>query len=757
MDDLTKLSQSEQENQAHENVQMPEIQENEEIQTPEASHAEIAMEEVSTQETIEEPVVIEKQEIVENEQETLVENVHKTEQSSVPAEQAVEEAVTESTSVKPIAEIEEPVAIEKQEIEENKQEMLMEDAPEAEQPSVPVEQEVGETVQEAPIAEIVTEVETSVIETEEKPQSEEISDPVSEEEEIATIEHDEAYASMSREELVAQMESLVQNKDIIEIKNHVSLIKLAYLELNKIERQKLYEQYILEGGVKEEFAPQADATEERFRKIYSHYKEKRQKYLDEQERIKQENLNKKQALLEELKVLIDSDETLKKTYDDFHAIQDKWKEIGAIPREAVNDLWNTYHFLIEQFFNKIKINKELRDLDLRKNMEAKLELCEKAEELLLETSISKSFKALQEYHDKWKEIGPVPMDKKDELWERFKTASDQINKNRQEYYDKLHADHENNLLAKTALCDNAEQVRTRELKTIKEWQSATDELNEMLKVWKTIGMAARKDNDAIWNRFKSALDSFFNMKKEYFDKIKDEQGDNYNRKIDLCLQAEAIALRNDWKQATHDLLNLQKEWKEIGPVPRKHVEKIWERFRAACDTFFANKADFFSNIKGIEEDNLKAKEEIIAQIKQYEMLEDRNANLNVLKEFQRAFTNIGYIPIGEKDRVQKAYREAVNELFEKLKINQSEALRAQFESLDPDEKDRRLSKEKPLLQNKIAKLKEDLVTWENNIGFFAQSKQADLLKKEFEQKIRKSKEELALLEAKLKMLMTMKK
>ncbi len=733
MDDLTKLSQSEQENpvQEQETVQTSEILNQEENHAPEISVEETVAEQIST---TEEPV-----------------------QAEVAK---VEEEVLTETVVESISNVEETAQTEVVEEPEKPEEPLAETA----QEEIPANIQTKEETSKIEVAAEQTIAEVSPVEApiEATPSIEAIEaeehEAVTEEEEIAAIEqNDEAYKNMSREELVAQMEELVSNQDIIEIKNRVSLIKVAYLELNKIERQKLFEQYILDGGVKEEFTPQADATEERFRKIYTQYKDKRQKYLDEQERIKQENLKKKQALLEELKVLIDSDETLKKTYDDFHAIQEKWKEIGTIPREAVNDLWNTYHFLVEQFFNKVKINKELRDLDLRKNMEAKLELCEKAEELLLESSFNKSFKALQEYHEKWKEIGPVPMDKKDELWERFKTVSDQINLRRQEYYDKMRGEFENNLLAKTALCDNAEQVLTREFKLIRDWQAATDELNEMLKVWKTIGMAARKENDAIWNRFKSALDSFFTLKKEYFDKIKDEQSDNYNRKVDLCLQAEAIALRNDWKQATRELLELQKEWKEIGPVPRKHVEKIWERFRAACDTFFANKAEFFSNIKGLEEENLKAKEDIIAQMKQYQMAEDKNANLNALKEFQRAFTNIGYIPINEKERVQKAYREAVNELFEKLKINQSETLRAQFEMLEPEERDQRLSKERPLLQNKIAKIKEDLATWENNIGFFAQSKQADLLKKEFEQKIRKSKEELALLEAKLKMMMTMKK
>ncbi|MFZ4400454.1 MAG: DUF349 domain-containing protein [Bacteroidales bacterium] len=575
--------------------------------------------------------------------------------------------------------------------------------------------------------------------------------------ELNDIELEEKYSHFSKNELIEILNSLVHEENINSIKTKVSLIKVAYLKILKEERLLIYEKYIEEGGVKEDFSPIEDETEIRFKLAFDIYRERKNKYNEEQEKIKLDNLSKKQQIIEELKILINSEETLKKTYDDFKVLQEKWKEIGQVPHGDNNNLWQNYHFLIEKFFDKVKINKELKDLDLKKNMEAKIQLCEKAEELLIEPSIIVSFKKLQEYHDEWKETGPVPLDKKDEIWERFKTASDQINHRRHEFYETQHQQEENNLLAKTALCDKAEQILSTECNTLKEWQDATNELNDLLKIWKTVGQAPKKQNNEIWTRFKTYLDAFFANKNDFFGKVKDEQQNNYNLKVDLCLQAEATKDSNDWKYATTELLNLQKQWKEIGTVPRKHQDKIWMRFRASCDEFFKRKADFFSHINENEASNLKLKEDLIEKIKTFQFGEDRNVNLQLLKDFQREWSEIGHIPIKEKERIQTEFRKVINGCFEQLKISNNEAsamsYRNRVESMKENGEGRQMiGKEKIFISSKIMKLKEDINLWENNIGFLAHSKQADILKNEFAKKIENAKQEVILLEAKFKML-----
>ena len=629
------------------------------------------------------------------------------------------------------------------------------------------------------------EKEKPVPEEEEKPVSEEKEKPVPEEEEKpASVsdekkqtpsdeehhddeededegdddsEETEKYDTYPRERLVEMLEEIVESGDIPSIKTKVALIKVAFLKLTREEDHKKYEEYIAAGGDKEDFDSGPDPLVDKFNKVFERYKERKAKYIEEQEVLKLRNLDAKNAILDELRELVSSDESLKSTYDKFKELQIKWKEIGLVPAGEVNNLWQNYHFLVEKFFDKVKISKELRDLDLKKNLDKKLELCEKAEELLIEKSIVKSFKELQKYHHEWKEIGPVPSDKTDEIWERFKAATDKINERRRQHYSELAGQREQNLLAKTALCDKAEQIVANEINTIKEWQVKTDEINELFKVWKTIGPASKKDNDVIWDRFKTCLNTFFSNKKEFFNEIKQEQLNNYNLKLDLCKQAEAIKDSTDWRKTTNDLINLQKEWKKIGPVPRRYSDKIWARFRAACDEFFNRKSDFFANIGEREKENLGKKKELIEKIKKHEFGDNKEENLDILKGFQREWTGIGHVPIKEKDKIQNEFRKAIDEKLDKLNISSVEIKTAGYaekvENLkDSPDSRRNIRKEMGFLNGKINKIKEDINLWENNIGFLAKSKKADLLKKEFEKKINKAKEEVALYEAKLKYL-----
>ncbi|MCB2220401.1 MAG: DUF349 domain-containing protein [Bacteroidetes bacterium] len=585
-------------------------------------------------------------------------------------------------------------------------------------------------------------------------------DEEDEEEDDHEEEHEEEvidYDTLSREELVDLLEEIVNTSEVNTIKKKVALIKVAFLKLNKEEQEKRLEEQLSEDDDKDDVELAKDEVEIRFNAAFDIYKEKRAAWLARQEEIKQENLDKKKLILEELKALIESEESLKKTYDEFRNLQDKWKAVGMVPKNEANNLWQNYHFFVERFFDKVKINKELRDLDMKKNLESKIELCEKAEELILENSVIKSFKQLQLLHHQWKDIGPVPDDKKDELWDRFKNATDQINQRRRDHYNELKEEQTKNLAAKTVLCEKAEEVLAVENETVKDWQENTQKISDLLKVWKTVGPAPRAQNDEIWERFKTSLDTFFAGKKEFFKNIKEEQLNNYNLKLDLCAQAESIKDSSDWKQATNELINLQKEWKQIGPVPRKHSDKVWKRFRAACDEFFNRKSEYFSNIKQHEADNLKLKEELIQKVAGHEFGKDKDANLETIKEFQREWMEIGHVPFKEKDRVQNAFRDAINKQFDKLKINRAEMqtmnFKQRFEGVkDKPNANRIINNELNFLHGKRKQLEDDVKLWENNIGFLASSKKADLLKQEFENKIDKVKEEIKVITEKIKFL-----
>ncbi|MBN1338186.1 MAG: DUF349 domain-containing protein [Bacteroidales bacterium] len=568
---------------------------------------------------------------------------------------------------------------------------------------------------------------------------------------------EEFYSDKSREELLVLLDELLQGGEVDPIKAQVAQIKMAYLRKTRELQKKLKNEFVDAGGAPDAFVAEPDPTDSRFEELFVVYRSMRQKHLEELEEQKKKNLEAKKLILEELKALIDSEETLKKTYDEFRELQDRWKKIGVIPRNEVNNLWQSYHFFVEKFFDKVKINKELRDLDLRKNLEAKMALCEKAEELLIENSIIKSFKELQRLHEEWKEIGPAPEDKKDEIWERFRAATEKINQRRREHYIQLAEEQKGNLTAKTELCERAEEILRTEERTLKLWQEDTQKMSELLKIWRSIGPAPRKYNDGVWTRFKNSLDAFFTVKKEYFNEIKDEQLNNYNRKLDLCIQAEGMKDSADWKKTSRDFITLQQEWKSIGPVPRKHSDKIWKRFRAACDEFFNRKSEYFGNVEKNEQENLKIKEDLISKVREYEFGSDKNENLNVLKDFQRQWMEVGHVPIAEKERLQNEFRETVNTRLDKLKISHTEiqtmSFRNRYDNIKEQPNARRImSNEKNFLISKKKQLEDDVMLWENNLGFLAKSKQAALLKAEFEKKIEKTREEIGVLAAKIKIL-----
>ncbi|MCX6273532.1 MAG: DUF349 domain-containing protein, partial [Bacteroidetes bacterium] len=634
--------------------------------------------------------------------------------------------------------------------------------PEAVPDEITVVEPVAESITGEPRIEEVTVAEKKKI-SEIKDQLK-VMDTVVHDEEEEVLQHHEIAALAedidieSREQLVERLEAVVEAENLEAVKTQVSLVKVAFLKRSKDDRQAKLDKFIEEGGTKETYVQEEDSLDIRFREAFNIYKTRKNKYNEELEIEKTKNLEEKKQILEELKVLINSEETLKKTYDEFKTLQEKWKLIGMVPKADANNLWQNYHFLVEKFFDKVKINKELKDLDLRKNLELKIAICEKAEALILEPSILKSFKYLQQYHEEWKEIGPVPQDKKDEIWNRFKDATDKINERRRDYYEQVRDEQENNLMAKNALVDQAEKILSQEIITSKQWQETTDQLTELQKLWRTIGPAPKINNDAIWAKFKNLVDTYFTNKKEFFNDIKEEQLHNYNLKLDLCVQAEALKTSTDWKKTTQELIRMQEDWKKIGPIPRKYSDKIWKRFRAACDEFFTHKSSFFSNIQSTEAENLRKKEELIKRVEEYEFAENKKQNLEILNGFQRDWMEIGFVPIKDKERLQNEFRKVINLQMDKLKISSTEmsamAYRNRYESMPKESPDaiKNIARERTFLAQKISRLQEEINLWENNIGFLAQSQKANLLKEEFEKKINKAKEEMKLMELKLKML-----
>ncbi len=708
--------------------------------TPEESETEVAEEPLKEEAT----AVTEIEEVA---AEIEIQEPEKMPESAEVEEAPVTEVVAEVEET-PVAEVEEAPAAE------------VEETPVAEVEETPVAEveEIIETpeaeAEETIVPEVVAEVETAEVPVQEasKVQAHEEAEEDEDEVEVAeAIDLDHR----NRMQLVELLEETVKNEDANAIKNMVALIKVAYLKRSNEERESMYQKAAAEEEA--ESFETTDPLEERFKAAFNIYKHNKFLHAELLEKEKVHNLEAKKQILDELKTLISSEETLKKTYDDFKVLQDKWKSIGMVPKNEAPGMWQNYHFLIEKFFDKVKINKELKDLDLRKNLEHKIELCEKAEELIIETSITKAFKRLQELHEEWKELGPVPQDKREEVWDRFKTASDKINERRHEFYGKIQEEQDANYGAKIVLCEQAEQLVSKEYSSIKQWQESTQQVNELLKMWKSIGQASPKLNNEVWLRFKGQLDNYFAIKKDFFGKLKEQQLHNYNLKVDLCAQAEALRQSTEWRNASRDLINLQEEWKKIGPVPRKHSDKIWKRFRAACDEFFQRKSEFFKTMQSAEGENLNIKLELIKKLENFEYTEDRQANLDTVKELQRVWMETGHVPIKEKDRLHAEYKTAVNKIYDKLKMEASEQrfsnYRNRFDNVkEQPDAHRIINKERNTLQSKIDELKEEILLWENNIGFFANSKQANVLKSEFEAKIAKAKEELAGMEAKKKFL-----
>ena len=573
-------------------------------------------------------------------------------------------------------------------------------------------------------------------------------EPAAEEEGEADAEALQAAASdrfvgKSKQELLELFARMLEEQPVQTLRRDVEALKVAFYKLRRAEVEAARRAFVEAGGKEEEFTPAVDGSEARLKDLIREYRTRRDAFLANLEQEKEENLKVKLGIIEELKALVNSDETLNHTFTRFRELQQRWKETGPVPQQQVKDLWETYNLHVENFYNFIKINKELRDLDLKKNYEQKVALCEQAEALVLEPSIVEAFHKLQKLHDEWRETGPVANEYKEALWERFKEASSRINKQHQEHFEALKAEQVHNLELKEGLCVAAEELVAQPLTTLKEWNRANDRLLEIQKTWKTIGFAPKKDNNRIYERFRAACDRFFESKRQFFAGVKSEMEHNLQLKNEICAQAEALQNSEEWKKTTDEQIALQARWKQIGAVSRRHSDAVWKRFRAACDHFFERKAAHFAGVDGEHEENLRRK---LALLDEMAAADVKAGGYEVIKDFQRRWGEIGFVPIKQKDAIQKRYKAAVDALFDALRGSERDRSMNRFREKVSSLKgagDRRLRSERERLYNKVRQMEQDIALLENNIGFFTKSKNADALVAEVKPKIERAKAEMA--------------
>ncbi|MDY3878590.1 MAG: DUF349 domain-containing protein [Candidatus Cryptobacteroides sp.] len=486
-----------------------------------------------------------------------------------------------------------------------------------------------------------------------------------------------------------------------------------------------------------------EAMEAAFKGVYANYKKERAEYNRQQDALREENLVLKQAVIDDLKALVEKQEDVNSTFPAFRELQNRWKSIGPVPASKFRDLNDNYQYNVEKFYDMVKINRDLRDLDFKKNLEAKQKFCEFAEKLSENDNVVEAFRELQKLHEQWKEFGPVAKEFRDSIWERFKAATSVINKKYQAYFEEQKEKQQENLEEKTKLCEMTEAIASKEVKSSNEWNTLSAEIEEIQKKWRTIGFATRKENQKIYDRFRAACDKFFERKREYYAQFKDTMNENMEKKLSLIEQAEALKDSKEWKKTTEALIALQKQWKEIGAVPRKKSEQLWKRFRAACDSFF-NERDAQAKPENDYYGNLKAKKALIEEIKAYELSEDAAANLAAAKEFAAKWQGIGFVPFKEKENIQAAYNEAFKSKFPDFNA------RPQRGGGRTSGGQKKTLSEKDRLVQQYGKLQQDIVTYENNIGFFSASKNSEPFIRQMQERIDAAKQELKALEAKIR-------
>lgn len=561
------------------------------------------------------------------------------------------------------------------------------------------------------------------------------------------------YAAMDKKQLVEVLQNLAQ-QPVNEVKEDVVRVRVAFAAIRKEELAKEKEAFIAKGNEEAAFAPAADELEEQFKSLYAEIKEKRAAYNAAQDALKAENLAKKREIISKINEIAEDADNVNRQYSTVQQLQQDFKAIGEVPSENDTEVWKSYQVAVERFYDLLKMNKELRDYDFKKNLEQKQALCAEAEALDEEADIVDAFKKLQQLHTSWREIGPVSKEIREELWTRFKNASAVINKKYQSFFEERKANEKKNAEGKEVLCVKIEAISTDNLKTYAAWDEATKAIIGLQEEWKKLGFASRKVNTELFARFRKSCDEFFAKKAEFFKRMKDELAANLAKKIELCEKAEALKDSTEWKKTTDALIALQKEWKTVGPVVKKHSDAVWKRFIAACDAFFEEKKKQNVNVHSVEHENLKQKKDIIAQINSILENKETEDAPNKVRELMKKWQEVGHVPYKEKDKVYAEYKAAIDKAFEQLDMKAKKARMANFaNSINQMNDTGKVYHERERLVRAYEMKSQELKTYENNLGFFnAQSKSGNSLVKEMERKIANIKEEIAMLEQKIKLI-----
>ena len=606
----------------------------------------------------------------------------------------------------------------------------------------------------APEAEVKVEEAKAEVVAEESTKQPDVTDTAQDEPEVSETPEEEnmvapldaaALAVITKPEIIERLKQIAAEPKRY-ARGEADVLKQAFYKIRRTEIEAAKKEFLESGKEEKDFVAPVDETEAQMKSLITEYKEKRASMAAEEERQKEANLVLKQHLIERLKALTESQDDFNKRYNEFREIQKKWKEIKLIPQEQSKELWRNYQLYNERFYDIVKINNQFRDYDFKKNLELKTALCETVERLANEPDVISAFHQLQKLHQQWREIGPVAKEFRESIWERFKEASTAVNKKHQAHFEGLKEQEEKNLEEKTAICEELEAIDFESLKTMKDWEKKTEEVMALQAKWRTIGFATKKQNVKIFERFRAACDNYFNKKSEFYKSVKQEMDKNLELKKALVEKAESLKDSTDWKETTKALVEIQSEWKKIGPVARKYSEAIWKQFIAACDYFFEQKNKVVSSQKTGEVENLEAKKALIEKINAIdESLPDEEA-LTMLRGYIAEWSNIGFVPFKEKDKLYKSFREAADKQFDRLKVNERDRRVQQFRSnlteLAESGKNK-LYGERDKLMRIYDRMKGELQTYENNIGFFnISSKGGDGLLKEMDRKIARLKDEM---------------
>jgi len=556
----------------------------------------------------------------------------------------------------------------------------------------------------------------------------------------------------SKAEIIEHFKSIAETS-ASDIKEKVDALKQSFYKIHKQEVESARKIWQEAGNVVEDFVAAEDALETDFKTLLNEWREKRAEHHAEQEKQRQTNLEKKLQIIDEIRKLTDSTEDIGRNFPEFRRLQMTWKETGSVPQEQVNELWKNYQMQVERFYDLLKINNEFREYDFKKNLEIKTGLCETAEKLSEETDVVVAFRQLQKLHEEWRETGPVAKEFREDIWNRFKLASSAINKNHQGFFERLKNVESENLEQKTDICEKLESIDFSLLKTYKDWDAKTAEIIELQEKWKTIGFAPKKINVKIFERFRAACDNFFRQKSDFYKASKDVLNQNLEKKKALCEKAEVLKESTDWKATADALIQIQKEWKSIGPVPKKFSDAIWKRFIAACDHFFEQKEKNAPTQKNEEQKNLTTKKELIEKVEAITEDTPEEEASKLIRDLTAQWNAIGHVPFKEKDKIYKTWHDAVDKVMDRLHVDKSSRRLNSFQHNLEDKSQGKVLHERERLLRQFDSLTSEIKTSENNIGFFTMSKSSgNSLLDEMKKKIEDLKEERDVIYKKIKLI-----